>query len=208
MDRDSNLLFDSYLEKTWFICMMYRHCPFGKEEKSIFADNIVPIFVSFHLNKTEYLTKFDKLFKKYQPIGCRDWDTVILLRSNGVESFFSGCLTMTFGDIFNNNLSNKVYKEAFVEVESNQNSGNHYYFKQVGNTVKSTTIEDGILDAYRMLENIENFQKLLLQDYIVICTSMNLDVEFIPKNYSDQRFVGLFPIDKSQFNNLEINLKI
>ena len=212
IDRDSNLLFSAYLEKTWFICNgWYRHCPFDKEEKSIFANNIIPIFVSFHLNKTEYLTQdlIDYL-KKYQPIGCRDWDTVILLKSNGIESFFSGCLTMTFGDIFSGMPSEtKAYKEAFVEVEKDLNSNNYEEFKQVGRNVKATSIENGILDAFEMLKKYREFSKIStsrLHCYLP-CTSMNLDVDFIPKNYSDQRFVGLFPINKNEFNKLRNNLR-
>ena len=63
------------------------------------SEDIIPLFVSFHVNNTaapgmlseegiEYL-------KKHQPIGCRDQFTVDLLNSEGIKAFFTGCLTLT-----------------------------------------------------------------------------------------------------------------
>ena len=34
------------------------------------------------------------------PIGCRDWTTVHLLVSAGVDAFFTGCLTTTVIAVF------------------------------------------------------------------------------------------------------------
>jgi hypothetical protein len=63
-------------------------------------ENLNPLFVSFHLNSqikdlflsskgvTEYL-------KKHQPIGCRDRNTEKYLKKVGVESYYTGCLTLT-----------------------------------------------------------------------------------------------------------------
>lgn len=34
-------------------------------------------------------------YKKHEPIGCRDWKTVRLFQSMGVEAYYSGCLTLT-----------------------------------------------------------------------------------------------------------------
>jgi hypothetical protein len=36
-----------------------------------------------------------KIFKKYEPIGCRDEKTVVKLKALGVKAYFSGCLTTT-----------------------------------------------------------------------------------------------------------------
>jgi len=62
---------------------------------------INPLFVAFHLNncaKKELLSPQGIAYlKKYQPIGCRDLNTMNLLRNNGVEAYFSGCMTLTLG---------------------------------------------------------------------------------------------------------------
>jgi len=63
------------------------------------SDNIKPLFVSFHINKSvaDILTNAEAItyYKKHEPIGCRDLFTCDLLKSKGVISYFSGCLTLT-----------------------------------------------------------------------------------------------------------------
>lgn len=63
------------------------------------ADNIDPLFVSFHLNSTAapfMLTdKGIAYLKKHEPIGCRDKFTVQILEEKGIKAYFTGCLTLT-----------------------------------------------------------------------------------------------------------------
>ncbi|WP_372752554.1 polysaccharide pyruvyl transferase family protein [Labilibaculum sp.] len=63
------------------------------------SKNINPLFVSFHISpKTKDLLISDKAieyYKLHEPIGCRDHDTVELLKTKGVNAYFSGCLTLT-----------------------------------------------------------------------------------------------------------------
>ncbi|MDA8979742.1 polysaccharide pyruvyl transferase family protein [Chitinophagales bacterium] len=69
-------------------------------------ENIIPLFVSFHIttkNKSvENLTSKESIdyLKKHEPIGCRDYFTRDLLRSKGVNAYFSGCLTLTLGETY------------------------------------------------------------------------------------------------------------
>lgn len=65
------------------------------------AQNINPLFVAFHVNS---LAKDSLLapgsinyLKKYEPIGCRDLGTVDLLKSKGIDAYFSACMTLTLG---------------------------------------------------------------------------------------------------------------
>lgn len=66
--------------------------------------DINPLFISFHLNslaKKELLKeKSIEYFKNHEPIGCRDFKTVELLQSKGVNAYFSGCLTLTLGNTY------------------------------------------------------------------------------------------------------------
>lgn len=39
--------------------------------------------------------KGGEYLKKYQPIGCRDEETEKRLRNNGIDTYFSGCMTLT-----------------------------------------------------------------------------------------------------------------
>lgn len=74
------------------------------------SDNIFPLFISFHLNFSaiKILDKIQNIqyFKKYEPIGCRDYYTLELLKSKGIRAYFSGCLTLTLGKSYNNEVDN------------------------------------------------------------------------------------------------------
>jgi len=68
------------------------------------SEKINPLFISFHItprvaermlteNSVEY-------FKKHAPIGCRDKGTQKILERYGVETYFTGCLTLTLGNSY------------------------------------------------------------------------------------------------------------
>lgn len=65
------------------------------------SEKIKPLFVSFHINSyglPDILRdECVKYFKEHQPIGCRDYNTVELLKEKGIEAYFTGCLTLTLG---------------------------------------------------------------------------------------------------------------
>lgn len=68
------------------------------------SDVIEPLFVAFHLNKLAEKGMLSpegvEYFKKHEPIGCRDKHTVELLKSKGINAYFSGCLTLTLGETY------------------------------------------------------------------------------------------------------------
>lgn len=63
---------------------------------------IKPLFVSFHLNSTAYeileSNEVIEYFKKNEPIGCRDLNTMHKLKEFNIEAYFTGCLTLTLGE--------------------------------------------------------------------------------------------------------------
>ena len=63
------------------------------------TDNIKPLIISFHINPIAVKNMLKPIgiafFKKHEPIGCRDLYTQNVLTQHGVESYFSGCLTLT-----------------------------------------------------------------------------------------------------------------
>lgn len=65
------------------------------------SEKIKPLYVSVHISpeasKWMLNDKGIKYLKKYEPIGCRDWNTLKMLKSNGIDAYFSGCLTLTLG---------------------------------------------------------------------------------------------------------------
>ena len=65
------------------------------------SSKICPLFVAFHLNTSVA----DKMLsnegvsylKAHEPIGCRDTNTMKLLKDKGIKAYFSGCMTLTLG---------------------------------------------------------------------------------------------------------------
>ena len=64
------------------------------------SNKIIPLFISFHINPSAQsrLLKKDSLeyFKKHQPIGCRDYYTRDILLENGINAYYSSCVTTSF----------------------------------------------------------------------------------------------------------------
>ncbi len=63
------------------------------------SENIIPLFISFHINpiiKSYILNKKGvEYLKQHEPIGCRDLYTKLILEKKGIRAYFSGCLTLT-----------------------------------------------------------------------------------------------------------------
>lgn len=81
------------------------------------SSSINPLFVAFHINKyTQGKMLSDKginYLRKHEPIGCRDYYTVSLLKQNGIDAYFSGCMTLTLGEKYAN--MKKEDKCCFVD---------------------------------------------------------------------------------------------
>lgn len=70
------------------------------------SDKIHPLCISMHINKLaeEVMLKGKRLdyFKQHEPIGCRDYYTVNILKAKGIRAYFSGCMTLTLGETYRN----------------------------------------------------------------------------------------------------------
>ena len=65
-------------------------------------ERVIPLLTSMHfapLIADEIMNKKAAVewLKQYGPVGCRDKYTENLLKSNGIDTYFSGCLTLTLG---------------------------------------------------------------------------------------------------------------
>lgn len=75
----------------WFF-----HKCFGALRAMPGPDNLYPLLVSFHLWRPGDLTgELLDWLRLHQPVGCRDKVTMRWLLNQGVDAFFSGCLTLT-----------------------------------------------------------------------------------------------------------------
>ena len=75
-----------------------------------------PFFVGFHYTDDDrfgtpaymYLRAFSDYFKKYEPVGARDYITCNEFINNDIESYFSGCLTLTLDPFEGVEKNNKI----------------------------------------------------------------------------------------------------
>ncbi len=75
-----------------------------RQETFPINDSLVPLFISVHINDKLKLTEeVIKSFKKYEPIGCRDINSMEKLKDLGIKAYFSGCLTLSFEERKNEN---------------------------------------------------------------------------------------------------------
>lgn len=68
------------------------------------SEDIIPLMTSIHINfacKEKMLQgEGYEFFKKHEPIGCRDLGTLDIFKRKGIDSYFSGCMTLTLGEKF------------------------------------------------------------------------------------------------------------
>lgn len=63
--------------------------------------NLIPLLTSMHFTPITVKKMIEnggkEYLMKYGPVGCRDTNSVELLQKEGIEAYFSGCLTLTLG---------------------------------------------------------------------------------------------------------------
>tara|TARA_B110000467_G_C18333970_1_gene495788 strand:- start:393 stop:1247 length:855 start_codon:yes stop_codon:yes gene_type:complete len=178
----------------WFLHASKRFPPSSK---------INPIFLSFHVQKDCLdLVKNNKFyFKKHEPIGCRDQATVDLFIKHGIDAYFTGCLTLFFDPVNNND-----GKKYLVDVNSSCTyipdiNINLELFDDFEIVEHDTFLSNQKIDITDRLELAQSFlNKYSSADLVVTtrlhcalpCRSLNTDCIFMHKRYeSDPRFKGL-----------------
>lgn len=69
-----------------------------KDHRFIFSEDIIPVFLGISIKKGywEWTDERIAYFKKYEPIGCRDYLTWKTITDLGIRAYLAGCLTWTF----------------------------------------------------------------------------------------------------------------
>lgn len=170
------------------------------------SDKINPIFLSFHLSEVciDLVKKHKHYFKKHEPIGCRDQATVDLFTKHGINAYFTGCLTLFFDPVNEND-----GKKYLVDVNSSCS-----YIPNVDINLErfdgfEIVQHDVFLDnqkndiGYRLDLAKSFLNKYSTADLVVTtrlhcalpCRSLNTNCRFIHRQYHiDRRFSGLHPV--------------
>jgi hypothetical protein len=127
----------------WF---MFMHNP----HKFPPSSKITPLFVSFHVNESVKDIILNDLnveyLKKHAPIGCRDINTLNLLKAKGIDSYFSGCLTLTLNRSYS--IANPVREEIiFTEFDP-------VFYKKKRLIKKIPYLLFHLLTKYRLIKKI------------------------------------------------------
>jgi lipopolysaccharide biosynthesis glycosyltransferase len=200
VDRDLSSVAD-VPEGTWLFA-------FGRHMRSLYDlrydfpyhPNLRPLFISFHVSRLDMLTDeaLDYL-RSRGPIGCRDWTTVYLLLSAGVDAFFSGCASTTVDAVFP--LRGDVYRGGgpvgVIDVPARAAGAGTSDDPQLTHKARvdrPPAVADGLRAAMRVLEEeqreLDRAATGRLHTYLAL-TALGVPVEFRPASPGDARFAGL-----------------
>lgn len=203
LNRDGNT-FQALPEQTYAVTFgWFMHHMFGQGFAIPFHDNLRPIILSVYVRFPEMLTpEVVDYLRRYAPVGCRDWQSVALLRAVGVPAFFSGCMTTTVDTVFRRD--GEDTRDATIYVDS----------PQTGPGVSRTQVQTGIRDL-SFVDNLRLAREWVSHyhlEYDKVITSrlhcnlpsrsVGSTVTFLPKNRSDTRFGGLIDTTDEDFERI------
>ncbi|SFD71847.1 glycosyltransferase [Streptomyces aidingensis] len=184
---------DALPEPTWTIVFgWYMRRIWGRHDFPLHPA-IRPLFLSFHLNRSEILTPGAVAYlKKYGPVGCRDWHTVDRLLSHGVDAFFSGCVTTT--TYFTGGIRRPGTGAPGTGEVDARGQAPGTGLTQVTTEVNDRSFGANLLAAHEhhlvLRDAHERLRTSRLHVYLP-ATSMGVPVDFEPRNAADIRFEGL-----------------
>lgn len=204
--------YDSIPPNTWTIAFgWYMQSIFGRHDFPLHP-NILPIFVSFHINRQELLTpEAIAYLKEHGPIGCRDWTTVDLLLSAGVPAFFSGCITTTVNGVFGDqDPADKPAPDAPVIYVDTSAPAGALTGTQVGDEIRHTELVPNLHGAVELLENYRRSYSSVVTSRLhcyLPGTAIGVDVDFRPKSLADIRFNGLMQLTDEGFAAMQQGIR-
>ena len=176
--------------------------------------NIHPIFFSFHLNDVRILTPgLQGYLKRYEPIGCRDRNTMDWLASVGVKAFFSGCATTTLDLPDNATIPPpmKTYyrRGAHYQVDDIEANipGTIKLTHNLGSAAKKSFTHNierslDILLAYKQAQSVNTSR---LHCYLP-CRALGTTVDFNADSSTDIRFDGLVGVSSDELDRMSVEL--
>ncbi|QXQ08922.1 hypothetical protein [Paeniglutamicibacter sp. Y32M11] len=203
LNRDGNP-YQALPEKTWALTFgWYMHHTFHQGFGIPFHKNLRPILLSVYVRYPTMLTPeaIDYL-RKYAPVGCRDWQSVALLRAVGVPAFFSGCLTTTIDTVFRRDGEDTRDKTIFVDAPQ---TGPGESRTQAQTGIRSLSFVENLKLAREWVSHYHLEYKTVVTSRLhcfLPARSVGSSVTFLPKNRSDNRFGGLIDTTDEAFDRI------
>ncbi len=181
----------------------FAHQPFNLVPVIPLPSQYLPIFFSFHLRYPEHLTEaYIDYLKRFAPIGCRDIATRDLLMNQGVDAFFSGCVTTTLSFAGEVEPSNEM-----LDVEAHMKPS-AIHITHIGEEFKNRSFDDNIETSLALLRRFRNAKKVITSRLHCYLPTRALGgyARFIHKHKADTRFDGLIDIDDKAFDDIRDGL--
>ncbi|HXV58421.1 MAG TPA: glycosyltransferase [Gaiellaceae bacterium] len=188
-------------ESTWMVAFgWHMHSLFKLRFGLPYHPNVNPIFVSFHLNSIKVLTpEAVEYLKEHGPIGCRDWSTVYLLQSAGVDAFFTGCLSTTVDAVFPELDDVEREQPGVVAVIDARGAGVKgdgpvEHVSHGDPRYRTADLVEGVRLGLELLETYQRRYRRVVTSRLhayLPATALGLPVDFRPRKSGDVRFDGL-----------------
>jgi lipopolysaccharide biosynthesis glycosyltransferase len=193
--------FDPVPPDTWMVAFGWHMHPLYQLRYDFpYHSNINPLFASFHVSRIDMLTdEALEYLRTYGPVGCRDWTTVYLLLSAGVDAFFTGCMTSTVDAVFPPREQVRSSEQVVGVVDLRERSAGKTTLPievhtHQANEFRHMNLVAGVRAASRMLADYQSrFQRAVtmrLHAYLPL-TALGVPVTFRPPVAGDARFPGL-----------------
>jgi hypothetical protein len=198
---------------TWALAFgWYMHPQYQVRCDFPFHQNLRPIFVSCHISRRQLLTpQAIEYLQRYGPIGCRDWTTVDLLLSAGVDAFFSGCLTTTVSNVFPHTDRGPAAEApwAYIDTRPPEDAENFVLGHQRRLDIRTRPFVRNVDDATAMLDSWRSEYAGITTSRLHVylpARSIGATIDFAPKNPADPRFAGLAPLDDAGFDAIRTKI--
>jgi len=173
------------------------------------SDNIIPVFIGFHVCNADLVKRNVSYFKKHEPIGCRDHNTVKIFEKYGIDAYFSCCPSI----FCNSNSKRKTDTVYCVDVNSScsyipnvdcdpakfiKDNYPGHRIEYIKHDVHDRSLANDFDKRQKMVEKL--MDKYASAKAVVTtrlhcalpCRGLGTKVHFVHKNYnSNPRFSGL-----------------
>jgi lipopolysaccharide biosynthesis glycosyltransferase len=188
-------------EKTWMLAFgWHMHPLYDLRYDFPYHPNIRPLFISFHINRLDMLSEpAQEYLRRFGPVGCRDWNTVFLLLSAGIDAFFSGCLTTTVDALFpaREEVYNGGGTVGLIDLppgSADHGVDNAQVYTHQSDEYRNLSVSDGVRVARESLSryqrDLERAVAKRLHAYLPL-TSLGVPVEYKIGTPGDVRLAGL-----------------
>ena len=164
---------------------------------------VEPLLISIHTYKVAIPKMFTpegiEYFKKYSPVGARDYPTLKELQKRGIPSYFSGCLTLTLDNPFTDR-EDVIYAvdvpEQIVSYIKSRTTSNVVTVTHLMSFSRETTqghrqkVAERLLNAYRKAKCVITTRLHAAMP----CLAFKTPVLMIIGDKNDPRFPGLIEL--------------